>query len=514
MGLQRFPLGGFLGGMNLVDNPYALKSGEAQIAENVQLGFRNVLAVRGGLTPIAASPGGVDSEIYQMRPWYKGEDDRWLMINIGDEGTSKIFKLDQNEVLTEVYDGGEANPADQWCMEQMEYNPGAGFKDYMWFMNGGSAPQKWKGTGEFQAWGGKPPNGTMLRVWKNMMIVAGHEDYPQRIFFSDIANPESPEDDTNGGYANRWIDIRTSEDDLDPIKWIEVLDDVLLVFKKRSVNAIYDPVTFSFQRIANVGCEDRFQSCVVDDRCYFLNRQGIFSVTSSGAVRYESLNIEPIFTDPSSAYGFDLEALSHSPGIKCAMCSSRDGRIFFFVRSGSPTRQRLFEGYPRFRGLTDRNEPRTPWVAHTVKSLEFLANYRFADDEPDRLVCAQKLGGDIPRIHQLFVGLEDRDAEDEPEPFEFLWRSGFKSMISDEPFERIRRVNLTMKGACEARMIADGEEEPLFELESEGEGTKESLETFDPEARARFHALEISGEQKTPTQIFRGEFAIRGGKEH
>lgn len=666
MGLQRFPLGGFLGGMNLIDNPYSLKSGEAQLALNVDIGLRDVLGSRKGFTsaglggvvgsqtksptvvstkapgttawtnpenakasdnayataalgaaqpetfsqqlfargygfvlPAGAIPLGVELNpekkcasfsaidqtvslvkagvvvgenlakpgewpvvdtvfnyggstslwgttiskadvenanfgavlsavlfaletasvdhipitVYYIvegittstehaRPWYSGAKRRLIMSQNG------IIRSLDTSVITELFAGTAATV---WSFEQMEYNPGAGYKDSLWAMNGTDAAKKWDGT-TFANWGGKPPKGTMLRVWKNRMIVSGVAAFPQRVFFSDVANPELPEDETNGGYGNNWIDIRTSEDDLDPVIWLEVIDDVLIVFKKKSVNAIYDPTSFSFQRIANVGCEGRFQSCVIDSRCYFLNRAGIYSVTAQGESRYESINLEPLFkgTGPPALEAIDLNLLATSG----RMCSLPNGRIYAAVTpKGSLANRWLLEGYPRLRVVSSENryDPRTPWVHHSFskRCIKCLCAYRTKDEEVDKVIAGlTNEAGAVPELAYLFEGVRDG-----LESIAWQWQSGFKSLISEEPKERIRRLNLLMKGRVLAAVIADGVTANSATLETAEVGTKQELKFFRPETRGRYHSVVLSGSSQIATQIFKGELVLRGGKE-
>lgn len=430
------------------------------------------------------------------RPWYSGANRLQVLSQNG-----KLRSLNSSAgTLTLLFTGTAGTT---WGIEQMEYS--APVKDSLWMMNGTDVAKKWDGT-TFANWAGKPPKGNMLRVWKNMMIVSGVAAFPQRVFFSDVGNPESPEDETNGGYGDRWIDIRTSEDDLDPVTWLEVLDDVLLVFKKKSVNAIYDPSTFSFQRIANVGCENRFQSCVVEDRAYFVNRGGVYSVTAQGALRYESLNIEPMFkgTGPPGLEGIDLNLLASSG----RMSALPNGRVYLACTpKGSLANKWLLEAYPRLRGALGREDPRTPWVKHSFSKrlITSLATYRAKDEEVDKIIAGlTDVAGKNAELVRLFEGTKDG-----AEPIEWLWRSGFKSLISEEPFERIRRVNLLMRGKLTARMLG-GSVGNDFELES----NEEELKEFAPESRGRYHALELRETGVTDTSIYKGEFVLRGGKEH
>lgn len=690
MGLQRFPLGGFKGGMNLVDNPYALKSGEAQIATDVDIGLRDVLASRRGFTggglaqtlssqtknagkvisdnsggfaagvawqnpenaktvnlsnavapwvvagsrtqtfsqalratnfgfvlPAGAIPVGVKVEIVRKKtnvggPWgpsivieggfklirggnevgnirvppgapstwnneglgetfrYGGEADLWntTLTKAEAEETEKFgcrlaislessdgheIKAEVDAIIMTVYyltegiggsaadhmrpwyvgairnlmmscngvvkrlKGGETviqelfagTAGTTWCFEQMEYNPGTGFKDSLWMMNGTDAAKKWDGT-TFANWEGKPPKGTMLRVWKNRMIVSGVAAFPQRVFFSEPGDPQKPEDETNGGYGNNWIDIRTSEDDIDPVTWMEVLDDVLLIFKKRSVNAIYDSTTFSFQRIANVGCEGRFQSCVLDERAYFCNRSGVYSVTAQGALRYESLNVEPLFkgTGPAGLEAIDLNLLATSG----RMCALPNGRIYLACTpKGSQANRWLLECYPRLRGEVEGD--RTPWVKHSFakRCIKSMCSYRTKDEEVDRVAAGlTNEAGASPELAYLFEGLRDGI-----EPIDWQWITGYKSLLAEEPFERVRRVDVLMKGRVKITMLVDGKEK--IPPNSTKESTTEKLVRVRPEVRGRYHAVNLSDtgiDPPTQSFVYKGELVLRGGKEH
>lgn len=435
------------------------------------------------------------AEAEHARNWYSGTKRRLMLSIDGDvkhltEGT-----------ITELFNGTAGTV---WSFEQMEYNSG-GYKDSIWMLNGTDACKKWDGT-TFANWGGKPPKGTMNRVWKNRMIIAGHASYPQRLFYSEIANPELPEDETNGGYGNNWTDIRTSEDDLDPITWLEILDDVLLVFTRRSTYAIYESTEFAFQRIANVGCEGRFQSCVVDNRCYFLNRSGIYSVTAQGELRYESANIEPIFkgTGPEGFEAVDLGKIAKS----ARMCALPNGRVYVALTpKGSEANKWLFEAYPRLRGAVDDDTPRTPWVNHTFSKrlIKCLCTYRSKDEEVDKVVASlTDFESNNPELVYLFESTRDG-----LEPIDWLWRGGFRGMITEEPFERVRRLNLLIKGVLKAKLLGG-----TVEDEYEFSASEEELVEQEINSRGQYHALELSGESQTQTFVYRGEFALRGGKEH
>jgi hypothetical protein len=447
-------------------------------------------------------PGAGTDVITHMRPWYTGSN-RYLIIS----ANGKIKRLKEGTV-TSLFSGTAGST---WDFEQMEINEGGTYRDAMWALNGTDTPRAITTEGVVSEWKGvakKIPNGTMLRTWKSRMIISGVAKFPQRLFYSEPFNPLAPDDETNGGYGTNYVDIGTGEDDIDPITWIEILDDVLLVFKKKSTWAIYEQEKFSNYKIANVGCEGRFMSCVLDDRCYFANRFGVYSVTAEGSPRYESLNLEPAFkgVGPVDLDVIDLEKL----GTVGRMCALPTGTIHVAVsRLGDNNANRwLLKGYPRLRGASKRGDERTPWVRDEFakRRVRAVAAYRSNDKEVDKIVAGlTDTSGTNPELVSLFTGTRDG-----LEPITWRWRSGRKAEISEEPLERVRRVNLLMKGRVQARHIVDNEEKTPVTLES----VKEEIKRYRPETRGRYHGIELFEVGQEPFSCYAVEFSFRGGKEH
>jgi hypothetical protein len=462
-------------------------------------------------------PGVGTDVITHMRPWYPGAN-RYLVLS----ANGKIKVLKAEEIVT-LFTGTAGTT---WDFEQMESAISGSNVDYLFAMNGVDSPQYLNltllGEGKTATWNTtneKGPKGSMMRVWKNRMIISGVAAFPQRLFFSDVGNFNSPADSTNGGYGNNWVDIKTSEDDTDPITWLEIIDDVLLIFKKKSTWAVYEDEKFGNYKIANVGCEGRFLSCVLDDRCYFANRYGVYSVTAEGSPRYESLNIEPLFKgEAPEALGGSLGAIDlEGLGKYGRMAALPNGRIYLacgpvggvndegFLTDGAG--KYLLEGYPRLRRARKGDE-RTPWVTHEfAKSrIKAICLYRTKDSEVDQIVSGlvNELGSS-PQLVRLFYS--ERDGV---EPIAWRWVSSRRPEISEEPFERIRRVNLLMSGKVQAKVVSDEQESAIVTLES----PEESMQRFRPETWGRYHYLELFEEGQTPTSIYAVEFAFRGGKEH
>jgi hypothetical protein len=382
----------------------------------------------------------------------------------------------------------------------------------MWMMNGTDTPQKWDGAAAgTSAWAGTPPAGSMCRVWKNRMCVAGVTLTPQRLFFSDIGNPESPAT----AYGTNWVDIKGSEDDLDPITWLEVLGDNLFVFKRRSVWRVINPTTFDNDRVANVGCEDRFMSMELMGRLYWLNREGVYSLASRGGLAYESMNLQPYFQQTVNTAAFS----------RARMGVSRDRRLFVAVPTGSSTtNSRLLEGIPELQATRKDGTKRTPWIIHDLP-VSSMAVFRIGS--LDEIVAGD---ASAAKVHRLFTGLSDDGVAITSDYF-----SSWKGLITEEPFERIRRVNIEHDGKFVLELYQDlnsnvvkfsevmeapVDPDPLWDGGQWDGGqwdpiSSTILERVRPERRGRYHALRFRNNELNKTwTIYGGEMALRGGKEH
>jgi hypothetical protein len=506
MGLQRFPLSDYRGGLNTKDGPFGLEPNEAQSLLNVVLSTRGVLSQREGksrLDVLGGHPSGARTD--HMRPWYNPTA-KFLILS----AAGSIYSLSGNLItLRQTGAGGSV-----WSFEQ---GTNVSNLDFLWAMNGVDAPVRWDGlTGTFSAWANTPPNGTMLRLWKNRMCIAGQAANPQRLFFSDIGNPESPA----ATYGTNWIDIKSTEDDRDPITWLEVVGDYLLVFKRNSVWRVHDSNTFANTRLGNPGCEGRFQSAVVGNRCYFFSRAGIWSTTGSEAPAYESDKIENFLQD-----NLNYSALS-----RVRLCGFRHQKLYIAVPFGTTDQNsRLLEFIPKLQDLTDATAPTGgAWLVHDYACAS-LANFRPLSE--DFIACG---ASDAEKLFRLFDGRNDDGSA-----INAHWWSSWRPLLAEEPFERIRRVNVEMNGRLKLEVLRDFEASPNFikVLETgddedptwDGDGPEDTwdngglwsaveltqLRRARPESRGRYHSVRVSNDvlDKIFT-VYAMEFALRGGKEH
>lgn len=501
MGLQRIPVGDFSGGVNYKDSPFELDPDEARDALNVTLLQRGVIAQRAGTTRLDTSGYPAANFTDHVRPWYFSTT-KLLMASIGGD----VWSMTQGGVLTKRFESAASTPV--WCFESSVTSANV---NQLWMMNGNDPPQKWDGAAALtSAWAGTPPAGTMCRVWNNRMIIAGVAATPQRLFFSAIGDPETP----ITGYGTNWVDIKGTEDDTDPITWIEVCGPYLLVFKKNSVWKVYDSTTFANVRLGGPGCEDRFQSCVNEGICYYFNRSGVWSTNGVSAPKFESEVIEPWFQ----------ANLNYANLARVRMCASKDRRVFLSVPVGvSAMPNRLLELVPHLASQRSDGRNRAPWLIHDI-AMSALAVFRPANT--DELVGGGSAAG---QIYRLFQGTSD-----DGNAISSFWKSGWRPFLSEEPFERVRRVNVELGGQItfdlyqefaeapvfSATLISNVDPDPFWDGGVWDGGTWDpivsvALKRARPEKRGRYHSFGVRNADLNKTfTIYAMEFVIRGGKEH
>lgn len=506
MGLQRFPLSGFAGGVNTRSGPFDLEPTEAQDALNCSLTTRGALFQRAGKTRFDTSgfPGGKRAE--NIRAWYTPAGVKWLMASIDGD----IYKISAAGAATLLFDGTAGTT---WVFEQAQDAAGL---DKLWMSNGVDAPKKWDGVGAIANWGGTFP-GTpatkpyMIRLWHNRMVIVGKDS--QRVWIGAIGDPET-------WVATDWADIKSTEDDIDTISWIEILADNLIVFKRRSSWQIYDPSTFVNRRLGEPGCEDRFQSAVLEGRCYYFTRNGLYSITGSFAPQQETDNIENWW--PAN--------LNYAALGKARVYATRDRRVFAAVPTGSSaTNNRLVEVVTWLRQWIQRSRGQgfsgfgPPACMFHDLAVESMCTFR-----PVNTDLVMGSASDAAKIHSIFNGTNDDGVA-----ISSFWKSGWQKFLAEEPRERIRRFNVEMSGQCIVDIFRDFSGEPNFThaLISAsdadplwgggvwGGGTwgalvGTNLNRVRPESRARYHAVQFRNSVLDRTfTVYAAEFAIRGGKE-
>jgi hypothetical protein len=387
-------------------------------------------------------------------------------------------------------------------MEQMQDSGGT---EYLWCVNGVDAPKRLDAALAVTAWTGVvavPTTAHILRVWKNRMIWV--EKGNLRIHFSAIGDPLLYD-------ANHFIIVKSSDEDVEPITWLEVLGDNLLVFKKNSVWSVYaEPPNPALKRIGTPGCEDRFQTCVVGDRVYFWSRNGVWSCDGTAAPDYETQNIE----------NYLREHHNFAQASKVRMCSSRDRRVFLALATGSNTENNML--LELATDIAEEQGGQAPWLKHNLPVASMCI---FRPVETDEL-----MGGasNANAIHILFKGPNDDGV-----PIMSFWWSSWKALLGEEPIERLRRLNLQMEGLATVSVYKDFSDSPSFVAQIttpnpidyawDGgpwepgpweEAPRIGFNRVRPESLARYHSFKVSNnDMALPMNVFTVEMIVRGNGE-
>lgn len=511
MGLQRFPIGQFQGGINYRDASQQLEANEAQDGLNVTLApLIGTLQERAGKMRFDSSGMPGAGPIDNMMTWYP--DGTTTIIALSINGT--IYFCTPSGVLTSIFAGTAGTT---WAFVDNEDASGT---PMLWAMNGVDPPKKITSSGTVAGWANTPPNGTMLSVWKNRMIVSGVAATPQRIFFSNIADPENP----TTGYGVQWKDVRYTEDDVDQVTGLMVFADWLLAFKRNSLEGITNGnPPWDSSRLASLGMESRFQSCIVGDKAYFFNRTGLWSLSTEGALNEESSALNPLWTTNKAPHQINFQALG-----KVRVIDTSNARVLCAMPlDGSATNNYVMELIPNlnFRRLGGRHYVLLP--ACMLHSYPVSAFAKLRTASADVTVAA---ASDVLKLHTLFEGSDDDGAAISS----FLF-TGWKGFQEVEPYERVRRVNIEFVGEVTIDVYVDFAvdipsftqtvvsvmaEDQLWDGGTWDGGPwnapqKSTLGRVRPETRARYHAFKFSNEQLDSTfKIFDAEVAFRGGKEH
>ncbi len=166
----------------------------------------------------------------------------------------------------------------------------AAFNDLCIFVGEELTTSKWTGSGASASLGGTPPaNAKHIEVHKRRVFIANTSAGNSRLHFSALDNPEDWTTANDAGF----IDI--SKADGDTITGLASLGQVLLIFKKQSVWALYgnSPSNFSIAQISpSVGCVNPKTIVKCDKFAIFLSTDGVYSANSDGVVLL-NYNIKP-----------------------------------------------------------------------------------------------------------------------------------------------------------------------------------------------------------------------------
>lgn len=499
MGLQRVQIPDLGLGRNDRLDQFQMRPGEAEIFTNLVPTSKSGITMQGpgiatreGCTEHAVSITTLNDVGVGNLVYWKAKG-LWLATQVGD-----IWSFPRAiAAATKRFDG--TGNTRHWSIEIAKNSSGT---EMMWAVCEGQTPQKWDGAAALtSAWANTPPAGSVCCLWRGRMCIAGVSANPERLFFSDVGNPESPA----ASYGSNWVDIRSHYDDSEPIVDLCVVGDSLLVFKTTSVWAVYDPASFANRRLGGPGAWNKLCSVELRGRCYYFGPEGLWSTDGQEAPRFESYKM------PSFAlYGDDVS----SPLNRLCVDPQTDTLFVIAHRAvGSSSISgvtSMWECYPP----NTKNNPRDEWVfsfwqmrTGTDGYISFVARGEWHSISTNPVLSTRLLAdaGDNTRGGKIY---RNEGNTDDGAAFTATWESGDLKFVPEEPFERLRRVNIVGSGGP---VTFTFKQEDGFNLTQMGVSPIK-FSRIRPETRARRHRINISG--VAPWSISTLELVIRGGKEH
>jgi hypothetical protein len=314
MGLNTAKIDSFIGGLNTQDPEEELRpnefgeytSGAEIVGSGDALRSRRVISHIDHDATGFTIPAGGTSRAMHMIPFFNTTaaltkvPTGWIFTN--ELGRIMVIKnSDPTPSQVKYYNilTGPGASSRDWKFEQMSTSAGV---QKVYALNGVDTPQAYTISANTIAnWPGVSiPNGNCLKVWKNMMCVAGVSGFPARLYYSRIADPE------NFSSPGGFIDIKSSEYDSEKIVALETVGENLLVFKENSLWLVFDPVNFENRRVAQVGCLNARLTQNIDELCYWKAESGVYS-TNGDTIRLESKNVDLGATHELQSMTRDLE---------------------------------------------------------------------------------------------------------------------------------------------------------------------------------------------------------------
>lgn len=507
MGLQRAPVQKFRG-LDTVTPPYDLPPGKSPDLLNVRypVGMaddQEVLVMRKGLSPkvtgfaggapVSTVPmdNGINCDFGNQQVVCNGDGDVWM----GVPNDSVV------NTLGRIFDGGAYVGAYTFAMHS-----GTGTRIlYFAPMESAAIPahQQYNGVGLASAWA-SGLSGTQIKSlvsWRGRLVATTLST--DRVQYTSVGSVT----DLNANF----IDIFDSQGSAN----IELVvhNNNLYLIKQNSVWMIYDPVTFANRLISTVGSGSFLRristSCPVDKRLYWYNQRTGLVYSTNGETDFviENLN-SPIPSGRSELDSFSMIAydqvnqsiLINWPTALSAVDCDRMDEIA--VSYGSPGDHEIFR--------------------HSIRSKMILSSLprQGAGSVRPGMIVSNNLN--VAKLYDPFF----LTGSDDGVSYASRWRSGWLPIISEEPWERIRRVSLAYRGTPTIDITSSMALQSLGTAVSQsivlpayaGDGT-DGDRTFvtrkGPQKKGRYHMLGVRGSGVVGEDwgVSALELAIRGGKQ-
>lgn len=485
------------GGLNVRDSPYDLDQHESPNLSNVRYldpTDPETIAQRRGKTPLTITSVGamLTDGLPNMhgRVLLSGSDG-----DLYDDSGAKVFN--------------SAAASNEWCFATTNFTS----SPVIWAMPrfATETPQQWNGTpgAPTTAWAGTALAGALdMVVWRGRIVLIGADSNMNRVFYSNIGDPTNP-----SGYNT--IDIHDQASS--PNVGLLVHKNNLYLFKQSSVWMIYDPNTFANRLIANVGCIGFRAKCSnpYDGRIYWFcgDDRSIHSSNGETDDVVESRKIAPLFdsldyTTSGGGSMADMMRMIHDP---------RMGSVLFGYDSvsNSGTNDTILEippvgkpgDHPIFRHA----------LIHRALYHDYLtgSGFGYGSVKKTEVHCTDTT---LNRLFKVFDAIGNDNGVGIPS----MWMSGWAPIQSEEPVERIRRVNLLYRGLLNvdiASSMTPVANPAVFTISpTEFVGASDTDRTYvslaGPNRKGRYHRVTLRGNSTNKEWAVSAlEFAIRGGKE-
>lgn len=380
-------------------------------------------------------------------------------------------------------------------------------------------------TGTTAVWGGTPPTrGKQAVFWRGRIVLleedtSGGAGPFRRIRYSDAGNPESP---TGGNWGNNFIDIYDQEDSTNMM--LVVHNNNLYLFKESSLWMIYDPNTFANRLICMYGTgkgpQEGFPatqtrtaiSCPLDRRLYWYSPQD---------GRIHSSNGETDHVIETQKFDLPQASIDEFPGQngQIAYDPVQKSVMFFYSEPGQTWLNAALE-------IVLRGKPgEHPLLFHRFQQpyeSVFTQDYE-VDGTISEFYSPDRLMGFPSNNRAKLYDIFNQTGSDDGTAIVSKYMSSWAPFISEEPTERIRRVNFLYRGlltlTVESAMVpaTAGPAGGQVLAPAEFVGTNRADRTFvtlrGPNRKGRYHRFTINGSTLNKDwEISALEFVIRGGK--
>jgi hypothetical protein len=382
------------------------------------------------------------------------------------------------------------------------------------------AAQSWDGS-TLSAWVNNFPgsNGVMkdLVSWRGRIVCIGGQ--VNRVYYTDVGSDST---------LTNFIDI--ADQSGSNSRGLLVHNNNLYLIKEDSIWQIYDPVSFANRLLCTVGVGRTnlsrcWVSCPVDRRMYWFNGAEGKIMSSNGEndmVVENDLVPLPTSQLDNTVFVPTLAIQNHAQ-----MCYDPVQETILLTQQSVPgvglDADLLYE-----LCVTIGKSGSHPILKHKVHTyMIFPTTIRLSTAVPGKrqaVVCSSTQN--LAKIYELFgqVGSDDGTAITPA-----YWASGWIPVISEEPWERIRRVNFAYRGSptidvysnmSDLRAVAPGA--PTITL-TPGDNSASFPASRDlefrtmkgPNKKGRYHKLQVNGPGVVGKDfaVSALELVIRGGKQ-